>query len=122
MSQIDVNHNNLPEAIAYLIARVEAIGAAVTKIQAGAIAENDTMTIDEVAELLRKGKSTIYQYTSAKTIPHSKIGNDLSFSRKEIKKWMDEHKVKLATETENEAEERMIALNKKKARVGARAH
>lgn len=109
-----ITHNNLPEAVATLLWKIDRLYEEVQQLKGSRVAD-DKMTIQEVSELTHKAVSTLYRYTSNKTIPHQKIGNDLSFSRKEIERWMSEHSVKLASEIESEAEERMIALNKKKA-------
>jgi len=47
----------------------------------------DEMTLEEVAEMLNLRPPTIYGYTSAKKIPHKKVGKFLMFSRSEITEW-----------------------------------
>lgn len=42
------------------------------------------MTIQQVSEYIHKSVPTIYQLTSKRKIPFSKVGNTLLFSKKEI--------------------------------------
>ena len=48
---------------------------------------------DELSEFTGISKSTIYKFTSQKMIPHYVRGKFLYFDKKEIIKWMKEHKV-----------------------------
>lgn len=84
-----VTYDNLPQAVEYLIKLME---MQVEKQNKDVSIEEDEMTIKEVSTLIRKSISTIYRYTSQQSIPHTKLGNSLRFSRSEILAWMKIHK------------------------------
>jgi excisionase family DNA binding protein len=61
------------------------------------------MSIEEAARFLKRKKSTVYGWTSDKTIPHHKKGNGLYFYQSELEVWIKEGKVKSNAEIEGEA-------------------
>ena len=54
--------------------------------------QDDLMTIEEVAEMLKVSKAAIYRQTSKNLIPHKKSGRKLFFSRQEILAWLGRNK------------------------------
>ena len=60
------------------------------------------MNIDEAAAFLKKPKSSIYQLTSARQIPFSKVGKPLFFFKKDLLDWLEEGKKKTKKEIEAE--------------------
>ena len=48
---------------------------------------NKLLTPDEVADLLKVKKSTIYSWTHLEYIPHIKLGNRLRFKEADIRAW-----------------------------------
>jgi excisionase family DNA binding protein len=55
------------------------------------MAENDFLTVSELCEWLRLGKSTIYSLVQKNEIPYIKVGGKILFERAKIKVWI-EHK------------------------------
>jgi PTS system nitrogen regulatory IIA component len=53
------------------------------------MAENEIMTIEEVAEYLRVSERTVYEWAKKGEIPCGKIGTSWRFKRSEIQKWVD---------------------------------
>jgi excisionase family DNA binding protein len=49
--------------------------------------------IEECSEFLHLSKSCIYKKTSAKSIPHIRIGGKLLFNPEKLKTWVEEHEV-----------------------------
>ena len=47
-----------------------------------------TMTVEEVAKLLRVSRQTIYNMIRAGKIPHFRVGNKVRFSRTDIEAMM----------------------------------
>ncbi len=47
------------------------------------------LSLDEVCDLTQLSRSTIYQYTFGKKIPHIKKSGKLLFNRQEITAWLD---------------------------------
>jgi excisionase family DNA binding protein len=52
------------------------------------------LSADEIAELLGVKKSTIYQWTHQKYIPHIKLGNKVRFKPSQIDKWLEQRTYK----------------------------
>ena len=48
------------------------------------------LTLEEVAELLRAHRSTIYRFVRKGRIPAFKMGSDWRFSQESIEKWISE--------------------------------
>jgi len=46
------------------------------------------LTIDELADYLKMGRTTLYRMAQKADIPASKIGNQWRFDREEIDEWM----------------------------------
>jgi len=54
---------------------------------------NESMNIDEVAEMLHVSKAYVYKKCQAKIMPHVRIGKMLRFMRKDVEDWVNAHKV-----------------------------
>lgn len=46
------------------------------------------LTIDELSRLLKIKKSTIYHWTSAGFVPHTKVGRFIRFRASDVEKWL----------------------------------
>ena len=80
-----------PEELRAIVS--EAVSGALPK-QASSQPQIDTMTLNDVLELLKEhgyptSKAKIYKLTSAGTIPCKTYGNKLVFSRKEVLLWAE---------------------------------
>ena len=53
-------------------------------------AEDEILTLDEVAAYLKAGKRTVYRLAAAKKIPAFKVGGTWRFSRAEISQWIQQ--------------------------------
>lgn len=69
--------------------------------------DNDTILIDEAAEMLSKSKATIYGLTHRRAIPHYKNGARLFFSRKELREYIKAGRVKTIEEIQADAVENL---------------
>ena len=49
---------------------------------------DDFLTIDDVADLLKVRKSTLYSWTHQNQIPHLKVGRLVRFRRDAIEAWL----------------------------------
>lgn len=98
-----LTHNDVPEVLGLLWNKVEQIQQTLFKMSENP--NNDTMTVSEVAEMLRKSKATIYAWTSNNKIPFEKAGNTLLFSRKKITEWLKENSKDETEEIEKMFEE-----------------
>ena len=60
------------------------------------------MNIQECAEYTRIKKNSLYQLTSKRKIPHSKLGKTLIFKKEDIDKWIADPERKILTDKEIE--------------------
>lgn len=63
----------------------------------------DILDIKQAAAFLKSKITTLYEKTSAKTIPHFKKGNKLYFKRQELEAWIQKGKVKTVDDVQAEA-------------------
>ena len=49
------------------------------------------LTVDQAAEHTGVPKQSLYKLTSAKAVPHRKVGARVLFSRQELDEWLDDH-------------------------------
>jgi excisionase family DNA binding protein len=59
------------------------------------------INLKEVAEYLRKSKSSIYKWCSAGQIPYIKSGKNLLFKKDEIDRWLESRSVPTKDEVGN---------------------
>ena len=48
----------------------------------------EVLNVDEVAELLRVGRNTVYEAANRGEIPHRRVGRRLIFSRAAVMEWL----------------------------------
>lgn len=65
------------------------------------------LTIEQAAEFLNLSKATLYGYVHNSTIPVSKRGKRLYFSKMELLQWIKEGRKKTHSEIEQEANSRL---------------
>ena len=63
----------------------------------------EILSIKQAAIFLNSKVTTLYEKTSAKTIPHFKKGNRLYFKREELEAWIQKGKVKTVEDIQAEA-------------------
>jgi excisionase family DNA binding protein len=56
-------------------------------------ADNEIMTLEEVAAFLRLKPQTIYKWAQEKRIPAAKLGKEWRFRRSLIELWLDEQMI-----------------------------
>jgi len=56
----------------------------------GRSAENDILTLEEVASYLRLTPQTIYKWAQEKRIPGAKLGKEWRFRKSIIDRWLDD--------------------------------
>jgi len=64
--------------------------------------DDKPLNIEEAAAFIKKPKSTVYQLTSTRQIPFSKMGKQLLFFKKDLLLWIEEGKKKTQKEIEAE--------------------
>jgi excisionase family DNA binding protein len=64
--------------------------------------DDKPLNIEEAAAFIKKPKSTVYQLTSTRQIPFSKMGKQLLFFKKDLLEWIEDGKKKTKREIEAE--------------------
>ena len=82
---IEINHNNLPEALALLIKETRELRDLIQSKRSPEVVECERLNIDEAHKLTGYSKSSIYKGL----LPYKKMGKKLVFSRKELVAWME---------------------------------
>jgi len=49
------------------------------------------MTVEEIAQMLRVPRSTVYKWVYMRKIPYLKVGKRLLFEYKKVIQWIEEH-------------------------------
>ncbi|MEQ1586548.1 MAG: helix-turn-helix domain-containing protein [Cyclobacteriaceae bacterium] len=75
--------------------------------------ENDLIDINEASKYLGLATATIYSKVSGRTIPHSKIGKKLFFSKKDLATWIKSGQRKTVSDLETEANSYVKSKTKK---------
>jgi excisionase family DNA binding protein len=101
----NITFNELPMAIAHLIAEVETLKA---MVQTGVNCTEDAdkwFNLEELRAYLpdKPAKQTVYGWVSQHQIPYHKKGKKLQFLKSEIDEWMKSDKRKTAAEIHAEA-------------------
>jgi excisionase family DNA binding protein len=66
------------------------------------IREDKPLSIIEASEFLNIPKATLYQFTSARTIPFQKVGKKILFFRHELIAWIESKRKKTISEIQEE--------------------
>ena len=51
--------------------------------------DDDVLTVDGVAALLKLGRNGVYEAVGRNEIPHRRIGKQIRFSRRGIMRWLE---------------------------------
>ena len=71
--------------------------------QYAGIASKEVLTLEETMIYTGCARTTLYRLTSAKEIPHYKLGQALRFKKSELDEWLTRNKVTTAKELESKA-------------------
>lgn len=85
-----LSFDNLPEAVRYLISKIEVLEQKIDAITPTSKQTNTrtTIDIDAAVELIQKAKSTIYTMVRLGRIPAYKKGKKLYFIEEELQQWL----------------------------------
>lgn len=112
--QKQISFNDMPEAMAYLIGKVEKLEALLSGVTSENTTESDKwFNVQELCAYLpdRPARQTVYGWIGQRLIPYHKKGKKLQFLKSEIDKWLKADKRKTVDELQAEAQE---AFNAKK--------
>ena len=71
--------------------------------QYAGIASKEVLDLEEAITYTGCARSTLYRLTSAKEIPHYKLGQALRFKKSELDEWLTRNKVATTKEIESKA-------------------
>lgn len=71
--------------------------------QYAGIASKEVLTLEETMIYTGCARTTLYRLTSAKEIPHYKLGQALRFKKSELDEWLTRTRVATAKEIESKA-------------------
>lgn len=71
--------------------------------QYAGIASKEVLDLEEAITYTGCARSTLYRLTSAKEIPHYKLGQALRFKKSELDEWLTRTRVATAKEIESKA-------------------
>lgn len=106
----EITHNNLPEAVKHLLHEIAFIKAHLLNNAASIleptqpVSEKEFLTVDEVSEMIRLSKGTVYNMKCNGQIPCIKKGSRVLFEREVIEKWLREDRRKTNKQLQAEAE------------------
>lgn len=84
--------------------------------QYAGIASKEVLDLEEAITYTGCARSTLYRLTSAKEIPHYKLGQALRFKKSELDEWLTRTRVATAKEIESKAVTYMTLKGKGYAR------
>jgi len=99
---IEINHNNLPEAVSELLNELSSIKSILLN-QNNTPESEQLFTIQQAGEFIKLTPATIYGLVSKNAIPFSKKSKRLYFSKQELINWVKEGRQKTIAEIGNEA-------------------
>ena len=106
---------DLPGAVTELLEKVSSIEEYLKHGSAQKVQNEDgLLTITEAGELLHLSTNTIYKLAQHRAIPYIKKGKRLIFLKEELISWLKTGKKKTEAELRAEAENSLIANNKKR--------
>ncbi|MDR1181630.1 MAG: helix-turn-helix domain-containing protein [Bacteroidales bacterium] len=108
MDTKSITFDKLPEAVGYLIGKVESLEQAFLQMKSEPEQPTDSwFDIDELMEYLpdKPAKPTVYGWVSNRQIPHHKGGKKLRFRQSEIDAWLSSGKRLSESEMEAAASE-----------------
>lgn len=113
----EITHEELPQAMSYLIAKVEKLEADVSNIikkKVSGIDNKEWMNIIELCDYLptHPARQTVYEWVKARTIPHHKTSKMLTFNKSEIDLWLHGGYRKTVREIESDADDYINSKNK----------
>lgn len=107
MTKKEITFEDLPQAVGYLIDKVESLEKSLlTEREQQNECSDYWLNVDELIEYLpdKPAKATVYGWVSGRQIPHHKGKKKLRFLKSEIDKWMTDGKRKTEDELQQEVQ------------------
>ena len=103
----EISFNEMPQALAYLINKVEIIEILLNTKQLQAQEGVQWLNLNDLCKYHpdHPAKPTVYAWIGQRSIPYHKKGKKLMFLKSEIDAWLKEGRRKTAIEIQTEAEQ-----------------
>ena len=112
----EISFNDVPQAVAHLITKVEKIETLLTEKQPQTQETDRWLSLDDLCNYHpgHPAKPTVYTWIWQRLIPYHKKGKKVIFLKSEIDSWLKEGRRKTAAEINAEAEHYVNTKNKPK--------
>jgi excisionase family DNA binding protein len=112
----EISFNDVPQAVAHLISKVEKIETLLTEKQPQAQETDRWLSLDDLCNYHpgHPAKPTVYAWICQRLIPYHKKGKKVMFLKSEIDTWLKEGRRKTTAEIQAEAEQ--YVTNQKKTK------
>ena len=90
--KIKLNFEELPQATAFLLEKVEELTISINEMKK--LLKEEMIGINEACEILSLAKPTVYALVQANKIPYYQPGKMLKFKRTELMEWMEKSRKK----------------------------
>jgi len=113
MDEKTITFNDIPEAMNYLITKMNDLEEMIRTSAFQQPDQNDWFNLEELCDYLpdRPAKQTVYSWVNQKKIPYHKKGKKLQFLKCEIDEWLHTDEA-----IEEKVDDLPICLNKRKQR------
>lgn len=101
--QKSVNFDQLPEAVSYLIEKVDNLELIIKNQPKDS--EDEFLTVEEASAFLTLSLPTVYSKVSRKELPYMKQGKRLYFLKSDLIEYIKNGRVKTVSEVEAEADQ-----------------
>jgi excisionase family DNA binding protein len=112
----EISFNDVPQAMAHLISKVEKIETLLNEKQPQEQEHDRWLSLDDLCTYHpgHPAKQTVYAWIWQRTIPYHKKGKKVMFLKSEIDNWLKEGRRKTVAEIEAEAQQ--YVTNKRKGK------
>ena len=101
----EISFNDIPQALAYLISKVEKLETLLSETKSELPESDKWFDLQELCNYLpdKPARQTVYGWIGQKLIPYHKKGKKLQFSKSEIDTWLIEDKHKSVADLKADA-------------------
>ena len=109
--QKSVSFDQLPEAVSYLIEKVDNLELIIKNQPKDS--EDEFLTVEEASAFLTLSLPTVYSKVSKKELPYMKQGKRLYFLKSDLIEYIKDGRVKTVSEVEAEADQFLTSKKRK---------
>ncbi len=109
-----LSFEDLPEAVAMILEKLDALQAYIAGQTAGEANEQEPMNIDCAAAFLGLAKATLYSKVCRGEIPAFKLGKKLLFDRRELHSYLLANRTKTNFQLRMEVDAKLAGRNRKR--------